>query len=393
MGSGTVKLVALVPARGGSKGIPGKNIRLLCGKPLLYWVCAAAEACGDIAETYVSTDDPAIAEVARGLGLSKVRVIDRYPATATDTASTESVLIDFAGRVDFTHLALLQATSPLLGADALQQGCAMVVRGDFDSVLSGVRQKRFRWREEKDGAATPENYDPRTRPRRQEFPGDLVENGAFYVMTRALLDRDRCRLGGRIGVVEMEEASYTELDDLTDWTIVEALLSARLRAARGPVAERLRNIRFVCTDVDGCLTDAGMYYGNSGEELKRFSTRDGKGFELLREAGYLTGVITTERTILMERRAAKLQIDEVHQGARDKVAVMEEILARRGLRWEEVAFLGDDVGDLEVLRRVGLSAAPADAMAEVRGVVDLLLDVSGGAGAFRALSRVLLDER
>jgi N-acylneuraminate cytidylyltransferase len=388
-----VSIVAIVPARGGSKGIPKKNIRLFCGRPLLYWVCKAAEDCEYIAETIVSTDDGEIADAAHALGLSKLRVMDRPPETATDTASTESVLLDAARRVDCTHIALLQATSPLLDAAALRAGCRLIMEGACDSVLSVVRQKRFLWQETATGAV-PLNYDPKRRPRRQDFDGFLVENGAFYITSRAGLLESGCRIPGRIRTVEMPEASYFEIDEHTDWAIAEQLLRQRLRAARGPLNERLRGIRIVITDVDGCLTDGGMYYGRRGDAMKKFNTRDGKAFELLRKAGIVTGIVTQENTRMVERRACKVRAEELHQGASDKVAAIEQILHRRGLRWEQTAYLGDDLNDLGAMERAAVAACPADAVSEeVRAVADLVLNTPGGRGAFRELAQVLLEAR
>ncbi|MBI1320535.1 MAG: NTP transferase domain-containing protein [Candidatus Hydrogenedens sp.] len=385
-----MKLVALVPARGGSKGIPGKNIRPFCGKPLLYWVCRAAEDCDTIAETYVATDDEAIAAAVRALGLSKVRVIARAPETATDAASTESVLLDFAQRVEFTHLALLQATSPLLTSNDLAQGCARVLEGQCDSAFSAVRQKRFRWTAQPDGSAIPENYDPQHRPRRQDYDGFLVENGAFYVTSHERLLESRCRMSGRIEAIEMPEDTYFELDDLFDWTIMEGLMRRREQVARGDLQARIRGLRLVASDVDGCLTDSGMYYGEQGDELKKFSTRDGMGFRLLQEAGFDTAIITLENTQLMQRRAAKMKVPELHQGAEDKVSVMTAMLAPRDYSWEHVAYLGDDIGDIELLKRAGVSACPADAIPAVRSIVDIVLDTPGGSGAFREFAELIL---
>jgi N-acylneuraminate cytidylyltransferase len=385
--------VALIPARGGSKGIPGKNVRPFCGQPLIYWVCKAAQDCAVIDAVYVSTDDEEIASVARGLGLSKVQVIERDPATATDQASTESVMLDFAERVSFDRIVLLQATSPLLHRVDLDAGMARLNAGDCDSVLSVVRQTRFRWQPQSDGTATPANYDPQRRPRRQEAEGFLVENGAFYATTRERLLADGCRIGGRIAAVEMPEDTYFELDDAFDWTIAEGLMRRRMQVAKGSLEDRVRGLRLVGTDVDGCLTDSGMYYGEAGDELKKFSTRDGMGFELLRKAGYELAIITRENTKLVARRAAKLKVGELHQGAEHKVSVMEDLLSRQGLAWHQAAFLGDDIGDLGVLERVGLSACPSDALPEVRAVCDLIVPLKGGEGAFRWLAEYILSRR
>lgn len=388
-----MKYVALIPARGGSKSIPRKNIRPLAGKPLLYWTCKAASDVPAIESVYVATDDEEIAGVVRDLGLPRVTPIGRGPETATDSASTESVLLDFARRVDFENLILIQATSPLLRSSDLQRAIELFESGSCDSVLSVVRQKRFLWSGKPGALVAPVNYDPARRPRRQDFDGFLVENGAFYLTAHARLLATGCRLSGRTAAVEMDEQSYLELDEPEDWLLVEQLLRHRLRKAGGDLAAKLRRIRFVASDVDGVLTDSGMYYSESGDELKKFNTRDGKGFELLREAGLLTGLITAENVELVARRARKLRLDEVHRGAADKVAVMAEILQRRNLSWEQVAFLGDDLGDVELLRRVGVSACPCDAVGEVLETAGLRLESRGGAGVVREFAELLLNAR
>ncbi len=387
-----MKCVALIPVRGGSKGIPRKNIKLLCGKPLLYWVCRAAQDCAAIDTVYVSTDSDEIAATARSLGLAKVQVIARAPETATDSASTESVMMDFAGRADFTHVALLQATSPLLSSDDLKRGCAKVLGGDCDSVVSVVRQKRFRWAAGADGTISPENYDPLKRPRRQDHQGFLVENGAFYITSRERLLSSGCRVSGRIEPVEMAEESYFEIDEPSDWIIAEGLLAARQRGEAISLAERIARVKLVVSDVDGCLTDSGMYYTETGDEIKKFNTRDGLGFRLLKQAGYHIGIITQENTALMKRRAAKMGVDNVHQDVTDKVPVMAGILERLGLKWEQAAYLGDDRGDLGVLHKVGLAACPNDAISEARAAAHLVLRAKGGEGAFRELAERILNQ-
>jgi N-acylneuraminate cytidylyltransferase len=123
-------------------------------------------------------------------------------------------------------MVLIQATSPLLTAADLERGMDLYESGPYDSVLSVVRQKRFIWAPD-DAGARPVNYDFNARPRRQEFEGFLVENGAFYVVSRAALLESGCRLCGRIGLVEMDEATYYEIDEPDDWAIVEGLLSRR----------------------------------------------------------------------------------------------------------------------------------------------------------------------
>ena len=153
---------------------------------------------------------------------------------------------------------------------------------------------------------------------------------------------------------------------------------------------RLQRIRIVATDVDGVLTDAGMYYSESGDEWKKFNTRDGMGIKLLQKAGFVTAIVTQERTKLVARRAEKLAIPELHQGVMDKLAVLREMVARHGLSLSQVAYIGDDVNDLEALQAVGFSATPADGMPVIRAAVDYVCKKKGGEGCVREIAEMLL---
>jgi YrbI family 3-deoxy-D-manno-octulosonate 8-phosphate phosphatase len=152
----------------------------------------------------------------------------------------------------------------------------------------------------------------------------------------------------------------------------------------------LKGIRLFATDVDGVLTDAGMYYSESGDEWKKFNTRDGMGIKLLQRTGILTAIVTQERTKLVARRAEKLTIPEVHQGAMDKVAVVREMAERHGLTLDQVAYIGDDVNDLETLKIVGFSATPADGAPQVVAIVDYVCRKKGGEGAVREVIDLIL---
>jgi len=152
----------------------------------------------------------------------------------------------------------------------------------------------------------------------------------------------------------------------------------------------LRGVRLFATDVDGVLTDAGMYYSESGDEWKKFHTRDGMGIKLLQKAGLITAIITQESTKIVMRRAQKLTIPEVHQGAYDKLAVLNDLIARHGLTMEQVAYIGDDVNDLQALGAVGFSACPADGIPQVQKTVRYVCKNKGGEGAVREIADLIL---
>ncbi|MCE7925063.1 MAG: HAD family hydrolase [Haliscomenobacteraceae bacterium CHB4] len=157
------------------------------------------------------------------------------------------------------------------------------------------------------------------------------------------------------------------------------------------VFEKAARIRLLLTDCDGVLTDAGVYYSERGEALKRFSMRDGMGVERLRElVGVETGIVTGENSAIVAHRAAKLGIAELHPGAKNKQKILLEILERRNLRPEQVAYIGDDLNDEAVMLSVGLSACPADAMEDILKMADYICLLPGGHGAFREFAELII---
>ena len=378
--------VAFIPVRGGSKSIPLKNIKPISGKPLVYWTVKAACCCKYIDKVYVSTDSDVIRHTVDGLRhgmeaalFSKVDVIDRSAASASDTASTEFAMLEFAEQYEFDNIVLIQATSPLLQSEDLDKGFEMFNEEGTDSVLSVVRQKRFHWADDKNGFAHPTNYDVFKRPRRQEFDGYLVENGAFYISSKADLIKYENRVSGNIKAVEMNEDTFFEIDEPSDWVIIEALMKKNGIVAPKEIPE----IKMFLTDCDGCLTDGGMYYSEKGDELKKFNTRDGMGFALLRQKGIITGIVTSESVDLNRRRAEKLKLDILEAGCRDKLSAIKRICDERGIALENVCYIGDDINDLQVIKAVGYGCCPADAMPEVKAVAMYVTKAKGGEGVIR----------
>lgn len=151
-------------------------------------------------------------------------------------------------------------------------------------------------------------------------------------------------------------------------------------------------IKLVLTDVDGVLTDTGVYYSSKGEELKRFSIRDGMGVERLRELVNIpTGIITGENSGTVSKRAEKLLITELYLGVKDKRKIFPEILAKNKLNGENIAFIGDDMNDYELMKLVGLSAAPSDAFDKIKDIANYICINKGGHGAFRDFAEFIIS--
>ncbi len=166
------------------------------------------------------------------------------------------------------------------------------------------------------------------------------------------------------------------------------------KLSKKQIFKKASKIKLAIADVDGVLTDTGVYYSAKGEELKRFSIRDGMGMERLRKlVNVETGIITRENSEIVTSRANKLKIDELHLGVLDKEKTFDEILSKRNLSAEEIAYIGDDTIDVGIMKRAGLSACPKDATAFAKEVADIIVQSKGGFGAFRDLAEIIIEAK
>jgi YrbI family 3-deoxy-D-manno-octulosonate 8-phosphate phosphatase len=378
-----MRWVAYMPLRGGSKSIPGKNIRPLAGNPLFAWSLQAAIDSGCFDEVWVGTDDTAIRAAVEARFPGQVHLFERSPETCSDEASTESAMLEFAREVEFDVICLVQATSPMTLAADFVAAREQFLTHNADSLLTATQTKRFFWTP----SGEPLNYDPAARPRRQDFAGSLIENGAFYFTRRAVLEQQRCRLGGSISVFEMPEVSALEIDEPGDWAQAEALLEQR---QPDDAEERIRYIQALVIDVDGTLTDGGMYYGPIGEALKKFNTRDAMGLQRIRQAGIRLCVMTQEQSEAVHARMRKLKIDNYHPGVTDKLTRLHQIAKDWDLPLEAIAYMGDDLNDLACLKTAGYTFCPQDAVPEITTVADHVTSHHAGSGAVREACDLLL---
>lgn len=385
-------VVAFIPVRGGSKSIPLKNIRPFCGKPLIYWNLKALQSAAGIDRVVVSTDSEEIVSVVKGLGLSKVELFSRSPESATDTASTESAMLDYINRAgdklkSDDLFMLVQATSPLTREQDFSDALKLLKEGGYDSLLTCVRYKRFFWNA--DGSS--KNYDYRSRPRRQDFDGELMENGAFYISRVQAIVESGNRLSGKVGLYEMPEYTAIEIDEEDDWLLAEHLMRKHHRPEE---ARDYSQVKVFLTDVDGVLTDAGMYYSEKGDELKKFNTRDGMGLQIIKAKGIKTGIVTSEDTQMVERRFNKLKLDYLYQGKKHggKLAAALDICQKEGVDISQVAYIGDDVNCLELLSKAGFPACPADADQKILAIPGIrVMSKKGGEGVVREYIEEILN--
>jgi len=379
-----MSVIAFIPARGGSKSISQKNIKIFCGKPLIFWNLQELQN-SNVDEIIVATDSAEIKSIVSAFNFSKVKFYDRIKDNAQDTSSTESVMLEYISCFDLSGedaFMLVQATSPF--TQSIHFNEALELFDKYDSILTCCESKRFYWR---DGKAL--NYDIFNRPRRQEQKGTLVENGAFYISSISDIKSTKNRISGEIGIYIMPEHTFTEIDEPEDWIVAELLMKRFV----------LQNKRFdfsktklLLSDVDGVLTDAGMYYTENGDEFKKFSTYDGMGFQLLQKIGIKVGILTTEDRELNRRRAKKLGLDFDFHAAKDKLQIVKDLCVKENITLDQVAYIGDDVNCLGLLSHVGIAACPNNAVPKIKAIPNIMqLKRNGGDGVLREFAELFLD--
>jgi N-acylneuraminate cytidylyltransferase len=389
--------VAIIPARGGSKGVPGKNLRPVGGVPLVARAVRACLAAGRIDRVYVSTDDPDIADVAARAG---ALIIRRPAGIAGDTASSESAVEHALGVIraagtDPAVTVFVQCTSPFTDPADLDRAVDMIISGRADSVLSAIETYEFLWRDADpeiapgSGAVVGQNHDAAHRPRRQDRRPDFRETGAFYAMRTDGFLAHRHRFFGRTGIVEVSGFSALEIDTVEELQLADAV-SGVLDKARPE--QELIDVDAVITDFDGVHTPDTAYIDAHGNELVQVSRSDGMGVERLRRAGIPFLIMSKETHPVVLGRAHKLQVD-VLNAVEDKATAVQKWLADNGIAAERTAYVGNDINDLGPMAVVGWPIAVPEAHPEVLAAARIVLSARGGRGAVREVCERVLAAR
>lgn len=375
-----MQAVAIIPARGGSKGVPRKNVRPLCGKPLVAWTLEAAQQAAAIDRVVVSTDDPEIARISRSQG---AQVIWRPPELAGDTASSEAAVLHALEQLEITGgaVAFLQCTAPLIVPEDIDGTLSLLA--EADTAFTAAPWHGFPWFQEEPWAdPIPVGHSRTQRPRRQDRRGLYLEVGAVYAMDAAGFRRARHRFFGRTRLYPIAPERSLEIDDESDWLMAEALLRRRLqqqKAARLP-----RPLAAVVLDFDGVLTDNRVFIDEGGREGVVGHRGDGWALGRLKAAGVAVLIVTKEVNPVVQQRCRKLGVPcLVAAGA--KLPLVQSWLAQRGIDARTTVYVGNDEPDVPCMLFCGCGVAPADAAPTALRAAQIVLDARGGQGCVREL--------
>jgi N-acylneuraminate cytidylyltransferase len=383
--------IAVIPARGGSKGIPGKNLKEISGHSLVGWSILTARDAG-ISRILVSTDCPEITRVASSYG---AEVVKRPASLSGDNASSEDALLQALEEgckslsIEPTRLVFLQCTSPLTNAEDLQGAIATFERENADSLVSVSRFHYFLWKKKQDQSVVGINHDAGTRLLRQQQSPQFKENGAIYIMDIDGFRTHKHRFFGHTVMYEMPGERSWEIDEEVDLEVAEVLMRRQQKIEVR--CQNSFNPKALILDFDGVFTDNRVFVNQEGVESVACSRGDGMGIALMRKAGIPALVISTEVNPVVSARCKKLKIPFL-QGINDKLSAMTSWLRQRSINVAEIAYLGNDINDLPCLEVAGLSVVPSDAHNDVKSVADLVLQRPGGYGAVRELCDILLKK-
>ncbi|WP_267243043.1 acylneuraminate cytidylyltransferase [Streptomyces sp. PR69] len=398
-------VLAVIPARGGSKGVPAKNLAPVAGVPLVARAVRACLAAPLVTDVVVSTDDDAIAAAARAAG---AEVVLRPAEIAGDTATSESAVLHAMDAHEAMHdgapadvVLLVQCTSPFLTRDDVQGVAAAVLEDGADSAVTVAPFHGFVWREETrerkgetagEGTAgapresgTGVNHDAACRPRRQDRPQDFLETGAAYAMKAAGFREAGHRFFGRTALVRTDPARVLEVDDPHDLARARAL-APLLDAPALPTRD---DVDAVVLDFDGTQTDDRVLIDAEGREFVAVHRGDGLGIAHLRGAGLELLILSTEQNPVVAARARKLRIPVLH-GVDRKDLALKQWCDQTGIAPERVLYAGNDVNDLPCFSLVGWPVAVASAHASVRAAARAVTTAPGGEGAIREIASWLL---
>ncbi|MFE5796770.1 cytidylyltransferase domain-containing protein [Streptomyces sp. NPDC056503] len=380
-------VLAVIPARGGSKGVPAKNLTPVAGIPL---VGRAVRACLDavgVTDVVVSTDDQAIAAAARSFGAEAVR---RPAALAGDTATSESAVLHALDAFEATHgrtadvVLLVQCTSPFLTSAEVAEAAARIAGGAADTAFTAAPSHGFLWRETPDGA-TGVNHDKAHRPRRQDREPEYLETGAVYAMDAAGFRTHGHRFFGRTAVVVTDPARVLEIDDPHDLARAKALAPL----LDTPATPGLADVDAVVLDFDGTQTDDRVHLDAEGREFVSAHRGDGLGIAALRRAGLPVLILSTEQNPVVAARARKLKIPVLH-GIDRKDLALKEWCEAESIDPARVLYAGNDVNDLPCFHLVGWPVAVGSAHDSVRAAARAVTVTPGGFGAIREIAAWLL---
>jgi len=400
-----VEVLALIPARGGSKGIPRKNIKDLGGYPLIAYSIAAGLNSKLVTRTIVTTDDGEIARIAREYG-AEVPFLRPEEIARDDTRDLpvfQHVLAWLQEHEGYQPEVVVQLrpTSPFRSPALVDEAVQILLDNPQATSVRGVvpsKQNPYKmWQVQDNGQMFPlldTEFSEAYNMPRQELPDTFWQTGHIdAIRIQSILDGSMS--GENVYACQIDPYYSVDLDILLDWEGAESRLTTLgndIILPPGPSFSIPENIALLVLDFDGVLTDDRVYLNQEGKETVAAHRGDGMGIARLKETGVEVMILSTEKNPVVQARGKKLKIP-VYQGIDEKGKKLQEIIQEKGFSADQIVYVGNDVNDLPCFPLVGLAVAVADALPAVKDQAGLVLSKNGGYGAVREICDLIIETK
>lgn len=374
-------VVGFIPARGGSIRTPGKNLQKILGVPLFLWAANNLNRILPKENIYIDSDSEEILSLAQKHGF---RTIKRPENLATNSTNGNEFMLWEVSNVEADIYVQHLPPMIFLKRETLDKAINAVTSGEYDSAVGVISEHFYMWEEGKP------KYDLLNLPNSFTLPLSIIEGMGLYVTTRESILKNKTRIGKNPALIQLDKFEAIDIDYPADLEFARA--AAKGLGFGSVYTDRIETIieqqkfdaKMLVLDVDGTLTDGGMYYSQSGDEFKKFNTKDGIGIKSALESGIKVGFLSHGKNEkLIQERGKHLQINKIYVGHRPKTEVLKEWCDELGILMNQVAYVGDDVNDLSLVNEVGLFACPNDAIDKVKEASHIILSKSGGEGCVR----------
>lgn len=388
-----MNIVAIIPARGGSKGIPKKNILNFCGKPLISWTIEEVLGSKLINDVYVSSDADDILEISKNYG---AKVIKRPRTIARDNSTSEEALkhaiafIRKKVKEKIDIVVFCQATSPLRTSEDIDNAIKYFISTQADSLFSAViLESLYTWRKQKRELISV-SYDYKNRVRRQERPPLYLENGSIYIFKPEVLVKYNNRLGGKISMYIMDYWKSFDIDTIEDVEVCKYFMRKKILSKQPRINKK--DIQLIVYDFDGVMTNNKVIVSEDGRESIIANRSDGLGVELLKKKDIKQVILSTESNNVVHARAKKLNLPVIY-ACKDKKNALQKYCGKMKYNLSKVAYIGNDINDLEAMKMVGYPIAPADAHIEIKKISKIITKTIGGDGVIRELLDIFMKDK
>ena len=380
--------IIIIPARGGSKRIKNKNLKLLSGKPLIEHTILHALNSKFSSDIYVSTDSRSIKDICNKY---PINIVERPRKISDDLASSEDALLHTLdilkkkNKYDSKYVIFFQCSSPFRKKNDINNAYKKIISDNSDSLLSVTESKKFLWSENKRGTNKAINYDVKNRKREQDIKDTYEENGSIYICKTKNLRKYNNRLSGRISIYKMDFWSSLQIDEIHDFELANWISSYKIKNFKIP---KLNDLEMLVFDFDGVFTNNKFSLNKKREEVVTLSRADGFAVGMLKHNKAHMLVLSSEENDVVKLRCQKLGIN-CKNGVANKIKYLKHYFDKNGINKENVLYIGNDLNDLECIKYVGFPVAVNDAVDLVKKNSKIILDSKGGDGAIRELVLIL----